>query len=422
MFSARASRFAILLLLSACTGPLPDPTASTESPIIGGVPSTDTDFPTAGVLLMRIDFGGGQVFATPMCTGTLIAPDVVMTAGHCTVDFFGTGMGEYFFSFTLDVSEFGQTTTDLPPRTYPVSQLYAHPQFDINSEPSPGLGDWHDVGIAFLATPVTDVTPEVVADSIDGAAMVVGSAVDIAGYGQTSQNNQAFGVKIHAVSRINEINAFEMQVGDVAPVPQKCHGDSGGPSYMTFSDGRLPAQRVVGITSRAYDDRDCEAGGIDIRADAYRSWYDQEMRGACANNTRQPAQCANGGGLPFPGNVGPVDGGISDTGVPPDSGLADTGVPDTGLSDTGTSDSGSSEQDTGTSYDGGMEGHDVAWIPPYADAGGSIAGGRDREDGCDCSSTHGQRPGFGLFFAAIFALALARARNTQRVQTIQKRS
>ena len=74
-----------------------------QQPIIGGQPALAGEYPETGVLLTIYDFGGGQVFATPTCTGTLIAPDVVMMAAHCTIDLFGASPKNYF-SFELDVS------------------------------------------------------------------------------------------------------------------------------------------------------------------------------------------------------------------------------------------------------------------------------------------------------------------------------
>lgn len=394
--------------ITACMPPAPDAIEERVQSIIGGGPSSATDFPTAGVLLLRASFGS-MTFAQPLCTGTLVAPDTVMTAGHCVEDFgLPPGALEYFFTFDLDVSGFGVNTTDPPVGAKIVRKLVGHPNFDINSDPGVGLGQWFDVGVVFLGDPVTTVTPEIVADAQDGMALAVSAQVDIAGYGQTDPNSDMIGIKNHAPSIINEVGDWEMQIGDVAPIAQKCHGDSGGPTYMRFSDGRLPEQRVIGITSRAYDDSDCARGGVDSRADAYRSWFEGEMVAACNDGTRGMAECANGGGLPLPGMGVPADAGISDTGVPPDSGVIeppDSGVieePDTGIVE--AQDSGVVEaQDSGVveTQDGG--------VAPQADAGGSvIIGGRDDDEGgCDCTATprSGSSSTFGLLaMALIFAL------------------
>src|SRR5688572_8630246 len=84
---SRAVFWFSLLIGAGCVAPADpsDHVASEERAIIGGVLSTDTDFPSAGVILGRGNFSGMD-FGLMICTGTLIAPDVVMTAGHCTID------------------------------------------------------------------------------------------------------------------------------------------------------------------------------------------------------------------------------------------------------------------------------------------------------------------------------------------------
>jgi hypothetical protein len=401
----RASLFALGLVLAACAPPEDDLSTETSAdPIIGGVASSDSDFPSAGALLLIASFGSQQ-FGSMICTGTLIAPDVVLTAGHCTVDFFnGSAMTQYYFTFDLDVSGFGQQSLDLPPRSTAVSKLLAHPSFDINSEPQPGLGEWFDVGLAFLATPVTDVTPEIVADSADGALLADGLRVDIAGYGKTNPdpNTMEGGVKFHASSILHELGVKEMQIGDLMPIPQKCHGDSGGPTYLDVEDGRSPRRRLIGITSRAYDESDCYKGGVDTRADAYRGWVEQEMIAACNDGTRGAQECRSGGGLPTAGNGPPPDAGVRDTGGggPMDTGLADNGpAPDAGEiwpDATEADDAGVGPDATGGSGDAGSSG------------GGGRGGGRGRDSGCGCST--GASPGSSLVSLCLLFALLGAAR------------
>ena len=110
----RAALLGALLSFACTEGPF-DHASSTE-PIIGGTPSPPGDYPETGALLSVYDFGGGQMFGSFACTGTLIAPDVVMMAGHCTIDFFGGSVPfRNYFTFERDVSTFGMSSLTLPP-------------------------------------------------------------------------------------------------------------------------------------------------------------------------------------------------------------------------------------------------------------------------------------------------------------------
>ncbi len=365
-----------LILAVACSRQALHDGRSTD-PIIGGQPSLPGEYPETGVLLTVYDFGGGQTFGSFVCTGTLVAPDVVMMAGHCTIDFLnGAVPFKNYFSFQLDVSMFGMQSLDLPPDAIEFDTLIPHPLFDFNTEPAPGLNNYNDVGLGFLKAPFASPVPGVVADAQDGATLGVGTDVVIVGYGQTSATSMAAGVKNQAVTFINEINQYEMQIGDVPPGdPQKCHGDSGGPTFVDIDDGRPPLRRVIGITSRAYDDSDCNKGGIDMRADAFRTWFDQMMRDRCTQGLRPPGVCANGGGLPVAGDPvpPPLDAGFLDTGIEPDSGVVEK---DAAVADAQPFDSGEIAADSGT--------------PVERDAG-VIGGGGRRRDGCSC--TEAERPG-----------------------------
>ena len=49
----------------------------------------------------------------------------------------------------------------------------------------------------------------------------------------------------------------------------------------------IQLQRLVGVTSHAYDETDCAAkGGVDTRVDHYLTWIDEQMRSRCEDGTR----------------------------------------------------------------------------------------------------------------------------------------
>jgi hypothetical protein len=305
---------ALFFTISACGGgPVPDVDRSGRqaSAIIGGSKAVEADYPAVGTLLFTAtDPYFGSEVGGMLCTGTLIAPDVVLLASHC-IDpepIFGPGVTPtWHFSFALDVTDFGSTTMTLPARTYEVKTALMNPQYSAAAFDrfSGGLGDFYDVALLFLKTSVTDRQPAVVLGPNDDDAVVVNASVKIVGYGIRVANYDPdnlspddTGIKYLAASIINEVGSTEMQIGNAAPTPQKCHGDSGGPTFLTFTDTAQPAERLIGVTSHAYDQTDCYKGGVDTRLDPYRTWIDTEMKKACTNGVR--TSCTGGGALAVP--------------------------------------------------------------------------------------------------------------------------
>ena len=56
--------------------------------------------------------------------------------------------------------------------------------------------------------------------------------------------------------------------------------------------------RVIGITSHAYDESDCQKGGVDTRVDSWLEWIDTQMVAACDSGSR--TVCDTPGILPPP--------------------------------------------------------------------------------------------------------------------------
>jgi hypothetical protein len=319
------------LLGASCAATPEDHSSQRAQPIINGKVCTEQITPTAVALLLeaKMNLRGTEIpMRTVMCTGTLIAPDVVLTAAHCVTPSmlsggFGTVTGaQYHIAFTANLATYadqmrglppqvgGKPLAELPTEALKVREFLAHPDFDPKDlETFTGGVDTNlnDIGLMFLEKPVAleTVRPAVLITKNEAETYLKKDAsVRIAGWGQQLVTaNPLFppppgtvGVKICATSFINEIGAHEMQIGGGPETSRKCHGDSGGPSYIDIETPLAVKDRLVGITSHAYDQTDCAKGGVDTRVDVWLDWIDAELKKRCQDSSR--SWCEVGGIIP----------------------------------------------------------------------------------------------------------------------------
>ena len=310
--------------------------------IIDGKSCNKQTHPSAVALIMDAQIrhksepptGTTHPMRSVICSGTLIAPDTVLTAAHCI------GLSEllhqdykvsdesYHVSFDEDLSTLASQTpivdggvAVLPGDSLEARFWVAHPKFDIKDiAGQKDLGQIPDLGLIFLKRPRWGVAPAALISKTEASQIVKGVSVRVVGWGRTGGSySSSFGAKICANSFVNEVGTYGIQIGSDSTKPRKCNGDSGGPSFMTVKANTADAERIIGVTSRAHytETVNCSKGNIDTRVDAYLDWIDATMKKGCASGGRR-AWCevpgipvadtdfGDGGGCSLGGRRGPL--------------------------------------------------------------------------------------------------------------------
>lgn len=223
------------------------PTGRGSSPIVGGQPDDGHE----AVVLIETN--------NSICTGTVIAPNVVLTAAHCVV----TNPSCVQPNCTvIAAAQFtvmgGRQPFNNADWSVGVSAVHAAPDYD-GANFTGG-----DMGILILAeeAPVTPI-PVLYASANSNAMYANGTSFLAVGYGLANGPNgrDTSGTKRVVAMTITDQNDMEFFYGD--STKNTCSGDSGGPALVTLEEG---GEVVIGVVS--YGDQNCNEFGANIRTDA----------------------------------------------------------------------------------------------------------------------------------------------------------
>lgn len=273
MVPREALALGIAMSLAACVVDEGRP-ESTRQQVIAGDPIAADDYAAVGALMNYHGF---------VCTGTLIAPDVVLTAAHCLNSRYSFKL---WFSLDTDVADLD---IEGPHKAITYHQ---HPGYEPRPESDSGeFESMDDIGLVILEQPIVDTPPERVLSKYDHYSVRPGDEVEVVGYGQQIwYEKTSYGIKRGGMIDVDAVVTRELMTsgGDFQP----CYGDSGGPLFVDTPAGR----RISSVVSRgARDGWRCDTGAIATRVEPYVSWIRQASRDH-EPPPREAEGCAAGGG------------------------------------------------------------------------------------------------------------------------------
>lgn len=168
---------------------------------------------------------------TVTCTGTLIAPDVVLTAAHCV-----RGATEVHVGAPIGQGRFIKVASSVP-----------HPMFDDATNA-------YDLAIVRLVESVEGITP-IALPTLTLDATAVGFTARVVGYGVTAAGAVTDGERRTGTMQISAVNE---RTFTATPAPSNsCGGDSGGPVFV--------GDQLIGITVSG--DPTCMVNAVNARLD-----------------------------------------------------------------------------------------------------------------------------------------------------------
>jgi len=277
------------LAVTGCQGgadaPAKAPSLRTAAIVNGQV---ETGWPGVGALTLKfgVHYGGAY------CTGTLIAPSWVMTAGHCTTgpDFQQQGIipSNTFFYVGNDARPTRAGAAPTEGTFYAVDAFVPHPNYD-------DVTNRNDIGLVHLAEPVPDVPTYAFATTSLAAYAEANKPVELLyiGFGATEGIRESgAGLKRSTRFAITAVasRTFNSDYVDTGT----CFGDSGGPNILELDAGPV----IVGLTSAGDacspinpNCDPCQTETISTRVDAFASWITSTLGGPAPTCLTVPVMC-----------------------------------------------------------------------------------------------------------------------------------
>jgi len=256
--------FALTLSLVCGSLLLPPKTSA----ITYGFVDSNNQFRNTGAFIVRST--NGENF--PICSGTLITPNVFLTAAHCTLFYTQELAPEGDVAYvSLDQSiPFGSLTSNKT-QLLRVAHVVTNPNYNQSQS------DSGDIGVLILERNVSGVTPATLPacgllDQLVAQNGLKTATFTNAGYGLQNRvvgGGIPFFQDLNPIPRMFSFSSFNSLNGGYLRLSQNsstgnggtCFGDSGGPNFLTVNGKQL----IVAITITG--DSVCRSTNVDYRLD-----------------------------------------------------------------------------------------------------------------------------------------------------------
>ncbi len=234
--------------------------------IIGGILAKDNTFPQ----LAFIVFKNGRTGFT--CTGTVVAPRIVLTAGHCVED---KVTGRIFEPSGYMVVTGAVDWNTMPRGESRVSRDVVYPGFErtfLNA----------DAALLILSTPTAAPAIRLASYASDSVRLRAGTTAVFAGWGSTrpgpvgSERLSWARTVVQSMSYCESNAGRFFQADEICTIDSPrnktglCFGDSGGPLLARSPDGSGDIE--IGVASHIYSDCSSRRPSEFTRTDLIEPW------------------------------------------------------------------------------------------------------------------------------------------------------
>jgi len=232
--------------------------------VIGGQPAEPGTFPWMAYVL---DFHGNSI---GQCSGTVVAPNLILTAGHCAENT-QTGVVNEASGYRVITGNVDAAAPESERQTSEVTRVIPCPCHDRHT----AVGD---VALLQLSTPTT--APAITLASIPHA----GTAALLAGWGDTYYDQATLVERLRwAHTVVQGPDWCEREASQFSPASETCaidppnrqtgacNGDSGGP-LLVAEPSAVGGMVQIGVASHVYNECATTSPSVFTRVDAISAW------------------------------------------------------------------------------------------------------------------------------------------------------